>query len=149
MIDKSKELTATVKLVNDKLKFSGTVEGNDSVSIDYISPLGDDSGYTSLELLLMSLCSCLGSASLTFLRRMKLTIIDCEIGATGIRNEDHPTGFNQIMVDFTITSPDVTASDMEKVIKLAEDKYCPVWAMLKGNVEVDVRYKVLKETTVA
>jgi hypothetical protein len=57
--NKSKELTASVKLINDKLNFSGTVEGNTPISIDYISPLGDNLGYTSLELLLISFSTCL------------------------------------------------------------------------------------------
>ena len=78
-MDKSKELTATVRLINDKLNFSGTVEGNIPVSIDYTPPLGDNLGYTSLELLLLSLSSCLGSATLTFLRRMGKTITGFEI----------------------------------------------------------------------
>jgi uncharacterized OsmC-like protein len=29
---------------------------------------------------------------------------------------------------------------MKKVIALAEDKYCPVYAMVKGNTEVDIRF---------
>lgn len=81
--DKSKELNSSIKLVNDKLHFVGIVGDKDPVSIDYIPPLGDDLGYTSLELLLLSLSSCLGSAVLTFLRKMKKTITNCEIKASG------------------------------------------------------------------
>ena len=77
MTDKSKELNTTVKLINNKLNFIGNAGSNDPVSIDYIAPLGDDLGYTSLELLLLSLSSCVGSAVLTFLRRMGRTISAC------------------------------------------------------------------------
>jgi putative redox protein len=73
MIDKSKEVTTSITLVNDKLNFSGTVEGNSPVSIDYTPPLGDSLGYTSLELLLLSFSSCVGTAMLTFLRKMQKT----------------------------------------------------------------------------
>lgn len=71
MSDKSKELTASIKLLNEKLHFQGMVDGNEPISIDYTPPLGDNLGYTSLELLLLSLSSCVGSAVLTFLRRMQ------------------------------------------------------------------------------
>ena len=54
MADKSKEVTASINLLNEKLHFEGKVEGNESISIDYIPPLGDNLGYTSLELLLLS-----------------------------------------------------------------------------------------------
>jgi len=137
MTDKSKELNSTIKLVNDKLHFTGTVGSNEPVSIDYIAPLGDDLGYTSLELLLLSLSSCLGSAMLTFLRRMHKNILQFEIGAKGLRNEEHPTGFKKIQMNIIINSPDVSEEDAKKVIAMAEEKYCPVWAMIKGNTVVE------------
>jgi len=49
MNNKSKELNASIKLVNDKLHFMGSVVDNEPVSIDYIPPLGDDLGYTFLK----------------------------------------------------------------------------------------------------
>jgi hypothetical protein len=75
MADKNKELNTTVRLVNNKLHFHGTTGNQEPVSIDYIAPMGDDLGYTSLELFLMSLSSCVGSAMLVFLRRMNKTIL--------------------------------------------------------------------------
>jgi putative redox protein len=141
-IDKSKNLKASIALINNKLNFTGTVEGNTPVSIDYIAPLGDNLGYTSLELLLLSLSSCLGSAVLTFLRKMNKTITACEIHSEGFRKQEHPTGFSKIVMDIQIKSADVTEADMQKVIKLSEDTYCPVWSMLKGNVEVEVKFKI-------
>lgn len=142
MTDKSKELNASIILVNDKLNFRGTVENNIPVSIDYTPPLGDNLGYTSLELFLFSLSSCIGSSVLTFLRKMKKTISGYETNARGFRKEEHPTCFKNIIVDINIKSPDVTKEDMDKVIKLSEETYCPVWAMIKGNVEVEIRYNI-------
>lgn len=144
-IDKSKELKASVKLVNQKLNFTGTVEGNPAVSIDYIPPYGDNLGYTSLELLLLSLSSCLGSAVLLFLRRMNKTIVSFEIHATGLRREIHPTGFQTIQMELVVNSPDIALPEMEKLVKMAEETYCPVWAMLKGNVKIEVKYSILQK----
>ena len=142
--DKSKELTTSVKLVNDRLNFSGIAEGNGPVSIDYIPPLGDNLGYTSLELLLLSLSSCLGSAMLIFLRRMHKSISEFEISAKGVRNEDHPTGFKSILLSVHVKSPDVDETDLKKVVGLAEDKYCPVWSMVKGKVVINLEYIISK-----
>lgn len=142
MEDKSKELAVSLKLLNDKLHFEGNVTGNEPISIDYIPPLGDNLGYTSLELLLLSLSSCLGSSILIFLRRMKKEIADLNIHASGIRKEEHPTAFKTIQIMLNIKSVNTTAEDMDKVIKLSEDTYCPVWAMLKGNVEIKVSYTI-------
>lgn len=144
MTDKSKEVTATVKLINDKLNFSGIVMGNSPVSIDYIPPLGDNLGYTSLELLLLSLSSCLGSAMLLFLRRMQKAISGFEITATGLRNQDHPTGFKSILMTIHLKSSDASEADLKKVAALAEEKYCPVWSMIKGNVIIDLEYTITR-----
>jgi putative redox protein len=143
MADKSKELNSSVKLINNKLHFIGTVGDNAPVSIDYIAPLGNDSGYTSLELLLLSLSSCLGSAILTFLRKMNKTITNCEINARGLRREEHPTGFKNILIEILLTSSDVTDNDMKKVIGMAEDKYCPVWSMIKGNTTIETTFTII------
>jgi putative redox protein len=142
MVDKSKELNTSINLINDKLNFKGIVAGNIPVSIDYTSPLGDNSGYTSLELLLLSLSSCIGSAILTFLRKMKKTIKGCEIHSKGIRKEEHPTGFKTIIITINLKSADTTADDFNKVVKLSEETYCPVWSMLKGNVEIEIKHNI-------
>jgi putative redox protein len=142
MVDKSKELNTSVSLVNNKLHFRGTVGDNDPVSIDYTAPLGDNLGYTSLELLLLSLSSCVGSSVLTFLRKMKKTITGCEIHAKGIRKEDHPTCFSTIILTIDLKSSDTSGEDLEKVLRLSEETYCPVWALLKGNVEIDVKHRI-------
>jgi putative redox protein len=145
VLDKNKELKVSVKLVNSKLNFLGFSGDNTPVSIDYIAPLGDDSGYTSLELLLLSLSSCFGSAILTFLRRMKKSIASCDIKATGFRNETHPTGFKKILLNIDISSTDIADEDILKVIQLAKETYCPVLSMLKGNVDIEIRYAIFNK----
>jgi len=141
--DKSKELNTSIRLVNDKLNFKGFAGNNEPVSIDYFPPLGDNAGYTSLEMLLLSLSSCMGSAILTFLRKMKKSIYGCEIVARGIRREEHPTGFQTILIEINLKSPDIKKDDLDRVIKLAEETYCPVWSMLKGNVEIEVKHNII------
>jgi putative redox protein len=145
MTDKSKELNSAIVLINEKLQFEASVEGNVPISIDYTPPLGDNLGYTSLELLLLSLSSCVGSSVLTFLRKMRKTISGCEIQTRGIRREEHPTCFKTIYLKVILTSPDTSDEDFNKVLKLSEETYCPVWAMLKGNVEIEVECKIKKQ----
>jgi len=142
MTDKSNKLTTSINLLNDKLHFEGNVIGNEPISIDYVPPLGDNLGYTSLELLLLSLSSCVGSSVLIFLRKMRKKISDFSINATGIRKTEHPTGFKTITLELSIKSMDVTSDDVEKVIKLSEETYCPVWSMLKGNVEIIIKHSI-------
>lgn len=139
MTDKSKELFAEIVLINDKVNFEGKVDSNHAISIDYTPPLGDNAGYTSLELMLLSLSSCLGTALLTFLRRMNKSIKTFRIKSHGIRKQDHPTSLSKIELEIILNSPDTSSEELNHLIKMAEEKYCPVWAMVRGNVEIETK----------
>ena len=134
--DKTQELTAELTLQNDRMHFIGSVEGKPSISIDYIPPLGDNLGYTSLELLLLSLASCFGSSLAVLLRRSGKTITSLNLRALGKRRSTHPTGFERITIYLELVSPDITIADVEKLIPLIEGSLCPVYSMIKGNVEL-------------
>lgn len=143
MTDKSKELTASVMLINEKLLFEGNVAGNEPVLIDYVPPLGDNLGYTSLELLLLSLSSCVGSALLVVLRKMQKHVHVFEIVSKGIRRQEHPTGFESINLEVILSSGNIEVEDMEKVTRLIEG-LCPVLSMVKGNVEISYNFTITK-----
>jgi len=140
-IDKSKELKTSIRLLNEKLHFEGNVDGNAPVSIDYTPPLGDNLGYTSLELFLLSLSSCAGSAILVILRKMKKNIDFFEINSTGYRNEEHPTGFHTIKMQVNLKSTNTTSDEMVKAFEMIK-KICPALSMLDANIRVDIEYKI-------
>jgi len=143
MTDKSKFLTTSIILLNEKLHFEGKVNGNAPISIDYTPPLGDNLGYTSLELLLLSLSSCMSSSILVLLRKMGKTISGYEMIANGTRKETHPSGFKNIILEFTLNSENTTIDELSKVIQLSEETYCPVLSMLKGNVEIEIKKSIV------
>ena len=136
-------LSVTIELVNEKVRFSGSARGLPPVSADYFPPLGDAQGYTGLELLLLSLAACSATAVVPLLRRMKKTVAGFHVSASGMRRTQHPTSFERINIGFTLTSPDAVLADLEKAVALAEGSICPVWAMLKGNVEIVPELKVV------
>lgn len=65
-----------------------------------------------------------------------------KVNAKGSRREQHPTLFQKIFLEFVLSSEDIEDADIEKAIKLSEETYCPVWAMLKNNVEISCKYKI-------
>ncbi|MFZ5353696.1 MAG: OsmC family protein [Bacillota bacterium] len=136
-------LDATVNLINDKVKFQGTAKENPSITIDYVPPLGDGEGYTSLELLLLSLASCSGTAVLSILRKMKKNISGFRVKAQGARREEHPTILTNIKLEFSIESNDADEESVQKAIAMSEASYCPVWAMLKNSTEITAEYRII------
>ena len=127
--------------MNEKLHFEGKVDGNESISIDYTIPLGDNLGYTSLELFLLSLSSCAGTAILVLLRKMNKQIDQFEITSVGNRKENHPTGFAAIEMQVRLKSKDVNLIDVERVLEKL-DAICPVLSMLDRSVKTTINFKL-------
>jgi putative redox protein len=136
-------LEVTVHSTNQKLGYTGVLRSLPPISIDYIPPLGDGQGYLPLEMLLMSLGACSGGTIGLLLRKIGRTVSAIKVNVKGTRREQHPTSFQKIHMDFTVNSSDVKDADMQKSIKLAEESVCPVWAMVKGNVEITTEYKII------
>ncbi len=136
------QASISVELVNDKVLLRGSTRGLPPIDADHFPPLGEGRGYSGLELLLLSLAACSATAVVPLLRRMKKTVAGFRVGAWGQRRSEHPTSFTRIDLEFTLTSPDAGPADLEKAVSLAEGSICPVWAMLKGNVEISWKANV-------
>lgn len=140
---KAEAMEVAVRLTNEKVQFAGRSRSNPEIVMDYFPPLGDGHGYTGLELLLMSLAACSGTSVVYLLRKMGKKVEDLNIHAKGIRKDAHPTSFRQIYLEFAVTSGDVQDQDIKKAINLSEESLCPVWAMLKNNVEIITGHKII------
>ena len=134
-----KNLQTTVTMINDRAKFSCTATGNkEPVIVDYIPPLGDGEGYTSLELLLISLATCFGSTIKFILTgQLNKSIHGLTVRASGTRREEHPTTFESVRLALAFHSPDTTLKEVEEVITLAKTTYCPVWAALNPEIPIE------------
>jgi putative redox protein len=132
----AEQLEVTVHLTNQKVQFTGVSRSNPAVTFDYDPPLGDGQGYTGLEMLLMSLAACSGTTVISLLRNMGKNISGFKVNAKGIRRDQHPTSLQKIFLEFILNSKDTGETEIRKAIQLSAETYCPVWAMLKNNVEI-------------
>ena len=138
----SNKLTVTANLINDNVKFSGVSRDNNEVSIDAVQPLGEGEGYTPLELFLMSLATCSGMTLVLLLRKMNKNISRLNVIASGERRETLPKYFKSIQLRFELESTDVHSDDIENVIKDMREYSCPVWNMVKDNVDISSEYNI-------
>jgi putative redox protein len=135
-------LEVTVHSTNQKLGYSGQLRDLSPITIDYVPPAGDGEGYLPLEMVLMSLAACSGGTVGLLLRRKGKNISDIKVSAKGIRREKHPTSFEKIHLKFQLTSEDTWDADVDEALKLAEKTFCPVWALMKNNVEITTEYRI-------
>jgi putative redox protein len=137
--------TLNVKLhtIDEKTRFSATARENPEVIIDYFPPIGSGSGYTSLEIFMVSFGSCVSSTLLSLLRyRMKKKVDGVAADVQGTVREEHPKALQHILLNLTFKSKELSEAEVLEVLKVAEDKMCPVWSMIKGNVDVDVKIAI-------
>jgi len=136
------EVKISVGGLQGKLQLTGRGHAGHEVRMDYYPPLGDDNGFTGMELLLTSLAGCSGHTVLFLLRKMGKTIENLEIHAVGNRRDEHPTIFTEIELEYRVKGSDLDGPSVEKAISLSEEKYCPVWAMLKNGASIKWRYSI-------
>jgi putative redox protein len=135
-------LQTEIHLINNSIKFSSKSENYPEIISDYYPPLGNNEGYKPLELFLMSFGTCASGTILPLLRRMQKSIESYTMKVEGTRKTEHPTGFSKIMLKIIIKSHDVSEDDLQKAVKLSEEKFCPVWSMIKNNVRVETEFQI-------
>jgi putative redox protein len=129
-------------MLDGPMKYQSTMRGFAPLVSDYPAPHGTDQGPCSLELFLAALTTCAGNSIALLLRRMHKSVDGLSVGATGTQRASHPMGFETIVLDLVLTSSDAGAEDLAKAVSMAESTICPVWSMIKGNVEVKVESRI-------
>ncbi len=138
-------LEVRLRTVNEKVKFSASARKNDEIKIDRMPPVGDGSAHTPLELFMTSLASSIASTVLTLLReKMNRGVYSLKTVIKGILRGTHPESLSHLSLKLMIASPDVLAEDVDKALALAKSKMCPIWPMIKPDINIEVKYEIEK-----
>lgn len=131
----AEELTVEV-VWKGEMQFEGRGNAGPAVPLDVAPPLGDDAGTKPMELVLVALAGCAGQTIVSLLQKMRQNIRTFSIRARGVKRPDHPRVFTEIRLDIEAAGPGLDRSAVEKAVQMTEEKYCPVFAMLKKSVDV-------------
>ncbi|MDD4152125.1 MAG: OsmC family protein [bacterium] len=142
-MDATKILKVEVGNLKGKMQLTGKGHSASTVAIDYPSPLGEDNGFTPMELLMISLAGCSIQTIQYILGKSGVKIDDIKAIVTGQRRmNEHATILTRIELEYQIMGNNLNASAIEKAIKAAEEKICPVWAMLDEGIEIEWKYTI-------
>ena len=137
------DLMVKLQSIDDKAMYSAMARENPAIVIDYFPPVGTGKGYTSLELLMASFASCVSTTLLSVLRYKKKKIVsDISTEVEGTVREVHPKALEHILLRLKIKAKDLTETEVRETLIVLEEKLCPVWAMIKGNVTVSVEVEI-------
>jgi len=99
-------------------------------------------GIRPLELLLHALAGCSGMDIISLLQKMQQPVEQFRIEVDGTRAAQHPKVFTRIEITYHFTGKGIDSAAVEKAIKLSEEKYCAVGAMLRRSCEINSHYVI-------
>ncbi len=97
---------------------------------------GRNLGVRPMELLLMGMASCTAFDVLLILRKARQAVADCVVTAEGTRADDPPRVFTRIHVTYTVAGRGLDRRQVERAVRLSEEKYCSATVMLAKTAEV-------------
>lgn len=103
---------------------------------------GRDLGPRPMELVLMGTGACTAIDVLLILRRARQDVVDCVLELDGERATEDPKVFTRIRFHFVVSGRDLSASHVERAIKLSREKYCSATAMLARTAEILTDFEI-------
>ena len=116
--------------------------GEHRVSLDYPLQPGPTAGMKPLEMLLSSLAACAGSTVALLLGRMKQPLKGLEVRVRASRRDEHPTVLTKIDMEFLLSGQGLDPAAVSRALAQAEERLCPVWAMLKSGTAIAATFKI-------
>jgi len=141
----SKDVRADV-IFKEGMKFDGiSGRAGKSVAIDFAAEGETIDGFSPLELLLTSLAGCSGQVAVGLLKRMGHEVKDLTVHARGTKKEVHPKVLTSIELEFEFRGGTLNSGSVEKALSLSEERFCPVWAMVKAAAPIKATYRLLAD----
>jgi len=112
-------------------RFNGRATSGHEIVVD-----GDKNGGNSpMELVLIGLCGCTAFDVASILRKKREPFTSLEVRAEAERAPQPPTVYTKIKLIYRV-GRNVSKKAVEDAVKLSEEKYCSVAAMLKQTAEI-------------
>jgi len=112
------------------------INGHHFITDSALETGGNDKGPRPKALLLAGLIGCTGIDVKMILDKMKVDLEDMRISAEAEASEDHPKVYTDIHLTFTFKGKDLPLDKLEKAVRLSQEKYCGVTAMLQKAAPV-------------
>jgi putative redox protein len=133
------EVTAKLRWT-EGLKFDVEVAEGRKVELNSVDAMGH--AFTPMELFLVALAGCTAMDVQWIMNRQRQKLERLEISARGIRRDEDPRYYERIDLEYLIAGQDIKKIAVERAIRLSQEKYCSVRAMLKDNVKLNISYTV-------
>lgn len=103
---------------------------------------GRDLGPKPKGLLLTSLAGCTAMDVIAILNKMRVSPSRFEVKVDGDLADEHPKKFVSIRTEYLFEGEDLPVDKVKKAVNLSEERYCGIYATLRGNVPFETVIKI-------
>jgi putative redox protein len=104
----------------------------------------ENAGASPMELLLAALAGCTGMDVISILRKKRQEVTSYEVRIHGLRAEEHPKVYKQIIVEHIFSGHNIQELAVQRAIQLSQEKYCGVGNTLDKTATITHTF-VIKE----
>lgn len=121
-------------------RFTGIAKSGHEIVVDGDSKAGN----SPMELVLIGLCGCTGYDVASILRKKREPFTSLQVSARGERAATPPTVYTEIRLIYKVGGQ-VSHKAMEDAVRLSEEKYCSVAAMLQKTAKISYEIEYLEK----
>jgi len=123
----------------DNERFLAQASSGHAIAVDAAK---EKTANSPMELVLIGLCGCTASDVATILRKKREPFTSLEVKAQAERAANPPTVYTEIRLTY-IVGGNVSHKAVEDAVRLSEEKYCSVAAMLSKTAKITCRIEYL------
>jgi len=123
----------------DNERFLAQASSGHAIAVDAAK---EKTANSPMELVLIGLCGCTASDVATILRKKREPFTSLEVKAQAERAANPPTVYTEIRLTY-IVGGNVSHKAVEDAVRLSEEKYCSVAAMLSKTAKITYRIEYL------
>ncbi len=128
----------------ENLKFIAKGSSGHSIILDTKKEFGgEETAPSPMEYILFGLGGCTGMDVVSILKKMNYKIEEFCIDIEAERKEEHPKIYKNIKIIYKIKG-DIPIEKIEHAVKLSQEKYCSVSAMLSKSTTIEYEIKRLE-----
>ena len=102
--------------------------------------------FTPMELFLVAVAGCTAMDVQWIMDRERQKVDNFEISISGTRREEDPKYYETIDLEYTLHGQGLRKDIVDRAIRLSQEEYCSVRAMLNDSVKLNITYTISNGT---
>jgi len=111
-----------------------------------IDDAAGNTGAKPIELVAIALAGCTAFDVINILRKKRQQVTGYEVRVEAEQAPNPPQVFTEVRIHHVITGTDIPSQAVEDAIRLSEEKYCSVGAMVQRSAELHSTFEIVPAT---